>query len=616
MYCPVCRADYPEDWKVCPKDETALLQSAQIGKYKIEGLLGVGGMGAVYRAINPDTRGRVAIKIMNPAVAGAESARARFQREAAAVAALRTAHVVKVFDFGTDAGTLYLVMELLDGHTLREEIQAPPETMELARVQMVLDGALRGLAAAHKAGIVHRDLKPENVYVTETDDGEVPKLLDFGIARVRTKDSDLTLTGSLMGTAGYMAIEQVAPDHGEIGPWTDVYAMGAILYELLAGTAACGGETVTSVLQKVLRHDIVPLATLRPGLPAAIYTLVERCLDVDPVRRPQDADAMRAELAAAKLVPAGTAVPPPRITLKIGASQVGLLATAPSKDTLPSKPPTVVDPQPPRRKSQRTVALVVGFGVIVGLTYLGSTWMHRHRAATPPDAALPRDAAAPLSAVDAISIDVASANDSALPAGPLLPADMLRIPAGEYALGEPAGTHPDALAPTKLTLSELWIDRRELPLELLRSVLRDPKAGGLPGDASDLPARNVTWAVAAAACKALGRRLPTELEWEAAALVAAEDRAVASLLRGKARLTASTPKACSAAGLCDMLGSVLEWTADDGPRPGTKIARGASFTVSPDAGWQASIHFRVAVTASKGDPEVGVRCVSGPGHEP
>ncbi len=602
MYCPVCRADYPEDWKVCPKDETTLLLSAQIGKYKIAGLLGVGGMGAVYRAINPDTQSKVAIKIMNPAVANAESARARFQREAAAVAALRTGHVVKVFDFGTDQGTLYLVMELLDGHTLRDEIAPTPQLMDLARVNMVIDGALKGLAAAHKAGIVHRDLKPENIYVADTDDGEIPKLLDFGIARVRTKDSDLTLTGSLMGTAAYMAIEQVAPDQGEIGPWTDVYAMGAILYEMLCGTAACGGETVTMVLQKVLRHDIAPLESLRPDLPAAIYALVERCLDADPAKRPPDAEAMRSAFVAAKLVAPGTEVPPSAVVYKAGSSQVGLLATTPSADTVPSKPPT--PPAPPPAKRPPIALLAIGAVIVLGGAAFGLQRMLRS-SPTAPDAAV-----IAVVAHDAAALDAPTMVDTSVQPPPSMPDDMVLVPADEYTLGEPAGTHPDAFPPTKLQLRDLWIDRTEVTLATLRRAVSSAKAGGMPSDAADVPARNVTWAQASAACTALGKRLPTELEWEAAATTANHDPALASLMRGKAVLTPSTSKDCSARGLCDMLGSVLEWTTSPGTaKRGTKIVRGASFTVSPGAGWQASVHFRVGVDERQGDPEVGFRCV-------
>jgi serine/threonine-protein kinase len=627
VYCPVCRSDYPEDWKVCPKDTTTLLRSAQIGKYKIEGLLGTGGMGAVYRAVNPDTRAKVAIKIMNPSVASAESARARFQREAAAVAALRTAHVVKVYDFGAaDDGTLYLVMELLDGHSLREEIAKGPDYMPLARVQMVLDGALKGLAAAHKAGIVHRDLKPENVYVAETDDGEIPKLLDFGIARVRTKDSDLTLTGSLMGTAGYMAVEQVAPDSGEIGPWSDVYAMGAILYEMLAGVAAVSGDTVTTVLQKVLRHDVVPLVELRPGLPDAVYALVERCMAADPAKRPQDAEQMRQALDKARLVAPGTAVPPHLPSNALGTSQVGLLATAPSKDTVPSKPPTV---ELPHKKPLNKGALVALGVIAAGGAYLAVRKLNERKADDHPDAAVQvSEGPAPTTAIDAAptsdtatnaAIDAPPAIDAAAgsatagagvaSAAAAVPAEMIGIAGGAFTLGD---DHPEGLPKATVTLPPLWIDRAEVTLGAVRAALADPRAGGAKGDAAGVPARMVSWAQADRTCRALGKRLPTEQEWEAAALTTPQDPAAATLNRGKLVLPVAQEKDCSAAGLCDMLGSVLEWTATDGAKAGTKVVRGASFRVSPAAGWEASIHFRTAPRADKGDIEVGFRCVKDP----
>ena len=595
MFCPVCRSAYPEDWKVCPKDTTTLLRSAQIGKYKIEGLLGTGGMGAVYRAVNPDTRAKVAIKIMNPSVASAESARARFQREAAAVAALRTVHVVKVYDFGAaEDGTLYLVMELLDGHSLRDEIAPGPAFMPLARAQMVLDGALKGLAAAHKAGIVHRDLKPENVYVAETDDGEIPKLLDFGIARVRTKDSDLTLTGSLMGTAGYMAIEQVAPDAGEIGPWSDVYAMGAILYEMLAGAAAVSGDTVTSVLQKVLRHDIVPLPELRPDLPEAVYELVARCMEPDPTKRPQDAEQMRQALAQAKLVAPGMPVPPAAVAHKLGASQVGLLATTPSKDSAPPPPPTAEEP---RKKPLDKRALVALGVVAAGAAYLGVRKLNEKHAEEHADASV--------MAIDAPrAIDAPVAIDA-----PPVPPEMVLIAGGDVQLGD---DHPEGMPKQAATIRGLWIDRTEVTLDVVRAILADDTAGGVKGDAPGVPARMVTWAQAAAVCKAQRKRLPTELEWEAAALTTPQDPAAATLKSGKAQLPIPQQKDCSADGLCDMLGSVLEWTATDGAKPGTKIVRGASFRVSPTAGWQASIHFRTAIAADRGDVEVGFRCVKDP----
>jgi serine/threonine-protein kinase len=590
VYCPKCRSEDPADWKACPKDATALLTSAKIGKYTIEGLLGVGGMGAVYKASNPDTKGRVAVKVMNPEVANAEQMRQRFQREAAAVAALRTTHVVKVYDFGSEPdGRLYLVMELLDGHALRQEIWPEPQAMDLARVQMVMDGTLRGLAAAHRAGIVHRDLKPENIFVADTDDGEVPKLLDFGIARVRTQGQDLTRTGSLMGTAPYMATEQVGAG-GEVGTWTDVYAMGAILYEMLAGVPAFGGDTITDVLQKVLRSDVVPLQTLRKGLPDAVYTLIARCLDPDQAKRPQDAEAMRLALAAAKLVPAGTVVPPPHKT-QPARSAIGVAETEGRETPLPpelavrSEVRSVagerITVEEPRKRMMWPFA-IAGLLVVGGGAFAAVKLMAKPEAQPP---APPVVVAPPV-----ISIDAAPVVEVA-PAPPNPYAGMTKIAAGTYAIGEAKATVADSLKRRTVTLKAYWIDRDEA------------------GTAKE-PTRFVDFATADAACKAAGKRLPTEAEWEVAALTTPQDSTRARLRRtdSEADLVAPTTD-CSADQLCNMLGGLLEWTATDWPKQKNhKVVRGASYRTPAD-GQLDSIHARVALDVTAKENEVGFRCV-------
>jgi formylglycine-generating enzyme required for sulfatase activity len=361
---------------------------------------------------------------------------------------------------------------------------------------------------------------------------------------------------------------------------------------------------VTSVLQKVLRHDVVPLAELRPGLPDAVYALVASCMDPDPTKRPQDAEQMRHALAQVRLVAPGTPVPPSVAAQKLGASQVGLLATAPSKDTVPSQPPTV---DLERKKPLNKGALAVIGVVAAGAAYLAVRMLnarhaeeHADAAVIAPETRVPGDAATD-AATDA-------AIDTAIDA-PAAPPEMVQVSSGTFDLGD---DHPEGLAKQRVSMPALWIDRTEVTLGAVRASLADDRAGGAKGDALGTPARMVTWAQADAVCRSQGKRLPTELEWEAAALTTPQDASAATLKTGKPLLPIAQQKDCSAAGLCDMLGSVLEWTATDGTKPGTKVVRGASFRVSPAAGWQASIHFRIAVPADRGDAEVGFRCVKDP----
>ncbi|MDX2093189.1 MAG: serine/threonine-protein kinase [Kofleriaceae bacterium] len=303
MFCPTCHAELPANRRACPTDGATLLRSSQIGKYTILAPLGMGGMGAVYRAINPDTKGEVAIKLMHDEAARLEPMRARFKREAAAIAKLKTSHVVKVYDFGAESdGTLYLVMELIEGHALRAEIQAPPNAMELARVQFVIDGVLKGLSAAHRAGIVHRDLKPENIVLAKTDDGELPQIIDFGIARIESPEGALrsggvTRPGMVMGTLVYMAPEQLEGTVSQVGKWSDVYAVGAMMFEMFTGKTQVKDGTHVEVVVQHRRRQHPKLEELRPDLPPALCEVVGRCLEVDLTKRPQDADEMRAALA-------------------------------------------------------------------------------------------------------------------------------------------------------------------------------------------------------------------------------------------------------------------------------------------------------------------------------
>ncbi|MEZ4367338.1 MAG: bifunctional serine/threonine-protein kinase/formylglycine-generating enzyme family protein [Kofleriaceae bacterium] len=609
MFCPSCRSVYPADWKRCPTDEAVLLTSDTVGKYRIESVIGVGGMGAVYRASNPDTQADVALKLMHAAAAADSSARARFQREAAAIAALRTRHAVGVLDFGTEPdGTMYLVMELLVGHTLRAEIHPPPMAMPLDRVRLAFDGALRGLGAAHRAGIVHRDLKPENIFLAETDDGEVAKVLDFGIARTQTPETGLTQSGALMGTPAYMAPEQVAGDRGDIGPWTDVYAVGVILYEALTGHAVFSAKSVSEVLTMILVREFQPLRELRADLPDGVYAVVERALAPEASARFADADAMRDALLAA-LPRAGTvSAPPVRLASDAGGG-VGTAPTLSSPTPRPTPqvtprvsitPPEVAPPPPPRSRR----GLVVGS--VVAVAALGAAGLR----CAPPR---PRDRAGATRRHPGRG-GPARRRGARRPAlGSTPHARRHVVHARRRLRARPgAGDAPnhDALPAQRATLEAFAIDLRELTLGEPRDALRDDRVGGVAGDGPEAPARNVTAAEALAACAALGKRLPTELEWEAAARRTPQRPSAAALRTGERDGPAppgSTEGDCTPQGLCDMLGNVAEWTSTQ-TAAGRQIIRGASYAVAPTAGWYATIHARVEARITTHDPEIGVRC--------
>jgi serine/threonine-protein kinase len=639
VYCPLCRSEYPDGWKRCPTDEAALLRASTIGKYHVDKLIGAGGMGAVYRAENPDTRAAVALKILHGSAAGVEAARTRFQREAAAVAALKTRHVVSIFDFGADDDdTLYLVMELLLGHTLRKEVAGPPDTMPLPRVNLIFDGALRGLGAAHRAGIVHRDLKPENVFIADTDDGEVAKLLDFGIARKGDGGPSLTHSGALMGTPAYMAPEQVAGNRGEIGPWSDVYAMGVILYEMLTGRAPFAADSMTEVLSRVLSREFAPLRSVRAELPEAVYQLVDRSLSDDHAARFPHADALReawrgaydafpAEVrnatvprfragahghdlasaptshATASGTPApGTPAPsagpftPSRPGEGKRASPTELAATQATPSAMAgesSQPPT----HPPRRG--RALALVIGGVVVAGAAAVALVVTSGGGGRAVVDAGVIGDATA------VVTIDAAPPLDA-----PLELPGMARLPGGRFTMGaDPAlaSEFPDALARQATELAPFFLDRTEVTAVAAKAALGQPPA---PTDAPDAPARSITWADATEVCKALGKRLPTEAEWEYAAqrspLSATDARLLPSRGKASPASVGSHPGDCTSDGICDLLGNVMEWTSDGST--GKRIARGASFRVSPTARWYASIHARLPADPGAPDPEIGFRC--------
>jgi serine/threonine-protein kinase len=256
------------------------------GRYRISGRIARGGMATVYEAMDLRLDRTVAVKVMHPGLGDDEEFAGRFVSEARSAARLSHPNVVAVYDQGNDDGTVFLAMELVSGHTLRDTIgkEAP---MAPARALALLEPVVSALAAAHRAGFVHRDVKPENVLIA--DDGRV-KVADFGLAKAVSADTRHTATGVLIGTVSYVAPELVV--EGRSDARADVYAVGVILYELLTGSKPHQGETPIQVAYKHVHEDVPPPSATVPGIPAYVDALVARSTARDREQRPADAGVL------------------------------------------------------------------------------------------------------------------------------------------------------------------------------------------------------------------------------------------------------------------------------------------------------------------------------------
>jgi Tol biopolymer transport system component len=304
-----------------------LAAGSRVGPYEVVAPLGAGGMGEVYRARDPRLGRDVALKVLPDDAAGDAERLRRFQHEARAVASLNHPHILAVHDVGSDDGVAYVVFELLDGATLRRRVEAGP--IPARKVVEYGVQICRGLSAAHARGIVHRDLKPENVFLTSGDD---VKILDFGLAKEtgRIADADsltrapthsaVTEAGRVLGTPGYMSPEQAQGQRADAR--SDLFALGAILYELLSGRRAFAGSTPVDTMAAVLRSDPPEIDTA--DVPPGLDRIVRRCLEKDPRERFQSAHDLRLALEALSVSVPGK--PPSKRRLPSLRSTAGVLA--------------------------------------------------------------------------------------------------------------------------------------------------------------------------------------------------------------------------------------------------------------------------------------------------
>jgi serine/threonine protein kinase, bacterial len=261
------------------------------GRYRVDTMIATGGMSAVYRGLDLRLDRPVALKVMESRYAGDAQFLTRFQREARAVARLKDPGLVAVYDQGIDGKHPFLVMELIEGGTLRELLRErgpmPPHA-----VAAVLRPVLGGLAVAHRAGLVHRDIKPENVLISDVGD---VKIADFGLVRA-VAEAKITSTSVILGTVAYLSPEQVST--GDAGPRSDVYSVGILAYELLTGVTPFTGDSALAIAYQRMDNDVPPPSRMIAGVPGQFDELVTRATAREPAVRYADAQDMAVELDA------------------------------------------------------------------------------------------------------------------------------------------------------------------------------------------------------------------------------------------------------------------------------------------------------------------------------
>jgi eukaryotic-like serine/threonine-protein kinase len=307
--CPVCSKEYLDTNSLCSVDAAALesvedpLEGQTLaGKYLIEELIKRGGMGAVYRGKHVMMDKTVAVKVLRPSLAGDDMVVARFSREAKAASRISHPHAVSVTDFGeAETGVVFLVMEYLDGRTLKDIIRSEGP-MPLSRAVEITRQVSGALDAAHQQGVVHRDLKSDNIMLSQTNGGDWAKVLDFGIAKIQqpegVRDNDITAANLVIGTPQYMSPEQCSQT-SPADARSDVYALGVIVYEMLAGRVPFTGESPTVIMMKQVQDPPPSILDTRPDLPTSVDKLIERALAKKPADRFQTAGELSEALTQA-----------------------------------------------------------------------------------------------------------------------------------------------------------------------------------------------------------------------------------------------------------------------------------------------------------------------------
>jgi eukaryotic-like serine/threonine-protein kinase len=526
--CNTCGRVFDKSLSVCSADGQPLelintiIGQTLDGRYRIESLLGEGGMGVVYRATHIYLDTQFAVKILNQELVANQSAIERFRREAKATGRIHHPNAIQVTDFGvTSERIVYLVMELVDGKTLGDLLQSEG-SLDYRRAVGIMLQVCAAVEAAHQSGVIHRDLKPDNIKIKQVGDSERIKVLDFGIAMLRerepTSDSHnsnnsnddpnlyrtITETGTIIGTPQYMSPEQCRAR--KLDPRSDIYSLGIILYELLSGKHLYPSIEALDVMLKQIREMPPSLREVCPTVPSAIESVVMRALEKDPARRQSSAAEFAAELeqalaASEKEIALGFAptviqrIPVQLSPAKPSSSSPKLASEAHTK--VPNRWTAKVRADSTHRIERWRRVVILKWPVLVTVLLLMVGVITSFIYKSPPP----------------IKTAVSPVND-----------EMVLIPGGIFKMGRDNGEFDERPA-HDVRVMDFYLDKYEVTNEKYKKFVdeasRQPpphwKDGIYPFGEAKLPVTHVSWYDAAQYAKWVGKRLPTEEEWEYAA---------------------------------------------------------------------------------------------------
>ena len=650
----------------------------RLGRYELVEELGRGAMGVVYKARDPKIDRLVAIKVIAPGEGPdpteREQRRDRFQREARAAGRLTHPNIVTIHDVGEDQGRAYLVMELIEGEPF-DHILHTRRPLPLDQVLSIADQVASAIDYAHTNSIIHRDIKPANILLTK--DG-VAKVTDFGIARI--VGTETTQTGQISGTPSYMS-----PEHFsglKLDGRSDIFSFGAVLYELVSGEQAFPGETISNVMYRIINEDPVPLRRLNPGLPPGLDVCLRKALAKDPARRYAKATDLARDLRTAargEALPADSRIAAtvkmpsrrevrPRISrrrplwpwiLLGGGILTGLVLVLGPRMRAREAPPVVSAPpavsQPAEDEAAKAKAVAEESVRQKAAEEEAQRKAEAERLAAAQrkleeeKARLATQRAA-LETERKKAAEQTARRKDAEPEAPRISAgtierrgednaEMVYIPAGTFTMGD---THGDGLPnekpPHQVSVQAFWIDRNEVTFAQITRAARAGDARprlerlkALKGR-DQYPATHITWHDAVTHCRMVGKRLPTEAEWEYAARGTDgrrypwgetwnPDRArIEGTGGGQGPApVGSYPSGASPLGVLDMAGNVWEWVSslekpypyvatdgrEDPSAPGPRIIRGGAWKFKPRALRTTSRHSADPTTRA---PIIGFRC--------